>query len=313
MFSAVRRRSSRHRCSYPPLRIWAPRPAHAGCQRVEGPVRRPARARRRLTRSTTSSINGPRTLWTSAFADPARGGGACRPPGPRRHGAPSGPTVWSAHVSASANADCSQDTPPGRRRARGRRRRSAPAVMGYERDQPPRPTGPIEEARAVERVKAGVTDRVGIADVVQPGGRDQQHRVVGPDGRDQLVGPMGDTHRVPPTLWLVGQELRGQLTGLAHLEGLGEHDAGHAHTVRPDRASGHCRRRDDVHCSPGVCRRLRPPSRSLRRSDAVTPGRRGRLGSTGPTASRGEPYGADHTAERPVTARLDGGGRVARL
>ena len=116
------------------------------------------------------------------------------------------------------------------------------------RDEPDdriRPAVSCEVQRAVEGVEPGADQRVGAADVVQPGGADQEHGVdVVGSARDigSRTGGAGDMAQAKRIL---GEEPGSRLLGFEHQRG-----ASHAHTASLEPAEP--RRKPSTQCSPEV-------------------------------------------------------------
>jgi hypothetical protein len=71
-------------------------------------------------------------------------------------------------------------------------------VVGDHADEARRPAQPLEVQRSVERVEAGDVQTRGVADVVQPPGRDQQVAFTGSHCAAELRGPIRDADRMAP-------------------------------------------------------------------------------------------------------------------
>jgi hypothetical protein len=98
-----------------------------------------------------------------------------------------------------------------------------PRVLRHQADDPDRPGQPFQVPGPVEGVEAGHHGALGVADVVQPGRRDQ-HVPVDLQGSGELGGPRGDSRRVPPAVAQRGQQLVRQLLG-----GVGKRRQSYAH------------------------------------------------------------------------------------
>ncbi len=80
------------------------------------------------------------------------------------------------------------------------RHEPGPGVMRDQRAQRLVPAKLAEVETAVERVEAGAFELGGIADVMQPGGRDEQRSVTGGDGDRHFCGPARHALGVQPAL-----------------------------------------------------------------------------------------------------------------
>jgi len=70
-------------------------------------------------------------------------------------------------------------------------------------------------------MEAGVDGRLTVADVVQPGGGDEQFAIGDGDRGGELGGPRGDAHGVPPAVGQLGEQ------GPCDVARRGDTDLGH--------------------------------------------------------------------------------------
>jgi hypothetical protein len=90
-------------------------------------------------------------------------------------------------------------------------------MVGDQRDNPWRPTQPVEVPGAVQRVEAGVAQRCGVPDVVEPGGGNQRFDIAGlGEGHGGDLRAASHSGRVPPPLRIALQQRLRQVTGVAN-------------------------------------------------------------------------------------------------